>query len=270
MSAAGLSRPDARERAGSPDANGARYLELMKRVLTNVIYEDVTHRLDHANAGGNPRFDAERRRNGLDWPSVAHTMIGRKRLDNLHECLERVVADDVPGDLAETGVWRGGSCIFMRAFLAAHGITGRQVWVADSFEGMPDTDGSANELDRELALHRMNEVLGIPLEVVRDNFRRYGLLDEQVRFLPGWFADTLPDAPVSELAVLRLDGDLYESTMDALVHLYPRLSRGGFVIVDDYALPPCRAAVREFRRVNGIHEPVEWIDYMGVYWRREC
>ena len=107
------------------------------------------------------------------------------------------------------------------------------------------------------------------LAAVQNNFRRYGLLDEQVRFLVGWFRDTLPAAPMQRLALLRLDGDLYESTMDSLTHLYPKLSRGGYVIVDDYFLDCCRSAVDDFRRKEKIEGPLlHTRDNMGVYWKR--
>ncbi|WP_245975573.1 TylF/MycF family methyltransferase [Amycolatopsis palatopharyngis] len=242
------------------------YLTLLKKVLVNVIYEDP--------AIPNPIFDdathdKEARNSGADWPSVAHTMIGMIRLDNVESCLKQVIAERVPGDFIETGVWRGGTCIFARGLLKAYGIKDRKVWLADSFEGIPKVDESSHPLDLELNLHEFNEVLGVSEETVRENFRRYDLLDEQVEFLPGWFCDTLPAAPVRQLAVLRLDGDLYESTMDALVHLYPKLSVGGFVIIDDYMIPSCREAVQEFRRKEGIEgDPIKEIDEFSVYWRR--
>ncbi|MGB2680193.1 MAG: TylF/MycF/NovP-related O-methyltransferase, partial [Candidatus Competibacter sp.] len=91
----------------------------------------------------------------------------------------------------------------------------------------------------------------------------------QVVFLKGWFRDTLPRVATDALAVLRLDGDMYESTWDALVNLYPKLSAGGYVIVDDYkVVPGCRTAVEDFRQTHGITEPIQEIDWAGVYWRR--
>jgi O-methyltransferase len=90
-----------------------------------------------------------------------------------------------------------------------------------------------------------------------------------VRFLKGWFRDTLPTAPVQRLALLRLDGDLYESTTDALTHLYPEVSPGGFVVVDDYGdIAACRQAVTDYRKAHGIEEPIVPIDWSGAYWRR--
>ncbi|MCK2221078.1 TylF/MycF family methyltransferase [Actinomadura sp. ATCC 31491] len=244
--------------------DGTLYLDLLKKVLTNVIYEDAP-----VPWWGDPDYDSVNRRMGLDCPTAAHTMVGMERLDNVQFCVERVLADGVPGDLIETGVWRGGVCILMRAILRAHGVHDRKVWVADSFQGVPVTDADSHPLDQEMALHKINSVLSIPAEEVRANFKRYELLDEQVEFLEGWFRDTLPGAPIDTLAVMRLDGDLYESTVDALTSLYPKLSPGGFVIIDDYNIAPCRKAVHEYRREHGIDDKIVPIDLSGVYWRKE-
>ena len=111
--------------------------------------------------------------------------------------------------------------------------------------------------------------LAVSVDEVKANFERYGLLDDQVRFLKGWFKDTLPATPIKQLAVARLDGDMYESTMDALGALYPKLSPGGYLIVDDYgAVPACRQAVEDYRTKMGIKEPVQDIDGLGAYWQR--
>ncbi len=201
-------------------------------------------------------------------PPDAETMIGLKRLDNIEYCVTDVLRRGVPGDLIETGVWRGGATIFMRAVLKVYGDTERAVWVADSFQGLPRPNPDhypADATDRRWTYPE----LAVSLSEVKANFARYGLLDNQLRFLVGWFRDTLPAAPIHRLAVLRLDGDLYESTMDALRHLYPKLSIGGYVIIDDYgAVPACRAAVRDFRTEYGIAEEIEPIDWSGVFWKR--
>jgi O-methyltransferase len=196
-----------------------------------------------------------------------HTMLNRRRVENIEFCLEAILRENVPGDCMECGVWRGGAVIFMRGYLAAHGVTDRTVWVADSFEGIP-----APSLPQEGGLNLSKDthpMLAIDLETVRNLFERYGLLDDQVRFLKGWFKDTLPEAPVERLALLRLDGDLYESTTDALRALYHKVVPGGFVIIDDYGcLEPCRRAVTEFREQQGITEPLHEVDWTAVYWRR--
>jgi len=212
-------------------------------------------------------FQEDLRREGRDWPAHAHTMIGYKRLDNIQSCIEQVLRDDIPGDLVETGVWRGGATIFMRAILKAYGVTDRTVWAADSFAGLPSPNPERYPDDAGDTLHTY-KVLAVSLEEVRGNFERYGLLDDQVRFLRGWFRDTLPGAPIEKLAVMRLDGDMYESTMDALVNLYPKLSPGGYVIIDDFALPGCRKAVQDFREQSGIAEEIQMIDWTGAFWRR--
>jgi hypothetical protein len=212
------------------------------------------------------RVTAAEREEGRNWPSYADTMIGLKRLDNLQSCIESVLADGVPGDLIETGVWRGGACIFMRGVLRAHGVGDRRVYVADSFQGLPPPDAEKYPDDRGDA-HHTHPFLAISEEQVRRNFERYGLLDEQVVFLKGWFKDTLPKADIGALSVLRLDGDMYESTMDALNALYPKLSPGGYCIIDDYSLPNCRKAVDDYREAHGIAAPMTTIDWTSCYWR---
>lgn len=212
-------------------------------------------------------FTDEKKTSGAVWSNYAHTMIGMKRLDNLQFCIETVIKDKIPGDFIETGVWRGGACIFMRAILKAYDIRDRKVFVADSFEGLPRPNIERYPLDDGCDLSSYS-YLAVSQEQVMENFRRYDLLDEQVVFLKGLFKDSLPIAPIGKLAVLRLDGDLYESTMDALKYLYPKLSPGGFCVVDDYALPNCRGAVSDYRKIHGITEEIKMVDWTGVYWRK--
>jgi hypothetical protein len=194
-------------------------------------------------------------------------MIGQHRMANIRELTERVLREDIPGDLMETGVWRGGACIFMRAILRAHGITDRRVIVADSFDGLPRPDPEkypADAFDRHFTFRN----LAVSVDEVRSNFARYGLLDDQVVFVKGWFKDTLPTVAVDRLAVLRLDGDMYGSTWDALTSLYDKVSLGGFIIIDDFDLIGAHRAVMDFRAVNAISEPVVMIDRGSVYWRK--
>lgn len=245
----------------SPDPTDL-YLDLLKRILINEIYQDP-----RSEPGAAPVFDPELRRHGKDWPRDAHTMIGRLRIDNLERVCRTAVRESVPGDFLEAGVWRGGAGILMRGVLAACGDRERRVFLADSFEGLPPPDPQfpADDGDR---LHTF-DALRVSAEQVRDHFARYGLLDDRVVFLKGWFKDTLPAAPVERLAVLRLDGDMYESTWQALEALYPKVSPGGFVIVDDYGcIPACKQAVSDYRAQHGIEEPVVEVDWTGVYWRK--
>ncbi len=129
---------------------------------------------------------------GLDWPVFAQTMIGRRRIASLRSFTETVITEDVPGDLIEAGVWRGG-VIMMRAVLEAYGARERQVWLADSFAGLPPPHVDLYRRADAGAVWHESPELAVSLEEVRGNVRRYGLLDDQVRLLPGWFSDTLPD-----------------------------------------------------------------------------
>ncbi|MGK2859819.1 MAG: TylF/MycF family methyltransferase [Thermoanaerobaculia bacterium] len=264
------------------------YLDLMKKCLTRLIFTESYAPLKEPRLPlrrvmwrgartlleplglelvRRAQSDRERRESGLDWPAEAETMIGMKRLDNLQFCVEEALRRNVPGDLMETGVWRGGATIFMRAVLEAHGIRDRRVWVADSFQGLPKPDAASFPADAGDRLWTY-ATLTVSIEEVKDNFRRYGLLDDQVVFLPGWFRDTMPAAPVERLAVLRLDGDLYESTIVVLRNLYGKVSPGGFVIIDDFILETCRRAVEDFRAAESIADEIVPIDGVGVYWQK--
>jgi O-methyltransferase len=202
-----------------------------------------------------------------NYTELSHTMIGRKRLENIQYCAETTFEENVPGDFIETGIWRGGATIFMRGILAAYGITDRTVWAADSFQGVPPP-ALSQDVGTDFSV-RVLPVLAVSCQQVREFFERYGLLHNQVRILEGWFKDTLASAPIEKLAVLRLDGDLYESTMDALNPLYAKVSHGGFVIVDDYfSCPPCGRAISDFRAEHSIHEPLIQIDEQSLFWRK--
>jgi O-methyltransferase len=275
------------------ESRDERYLELLARTLTRAVFEDdtiaslqddwtehstkqrvadkigsVIGRYGYELVRKQP-YVPELRETGRDWPARAETMAGLRRLRNTRACIEQVLHDDVPGDLIETGVWRGGMTIFMRGVLKAYDVSDRIVWAADSFEGLPAPD--VRHFPADAGNHwEEYDILSVGVEQVKHNFDRYGLLDEQVRFLVGWFKDTLPRAPIDSLAVLRLDGDMYESTIQALNALYPKLSPGGFCIIDDFGnVAACAQAVHEYRERHGITEKIIDIDGWGAFWRRD-
>jgi O-methyltransferase len=204
---------------------------------------------------------------GLKNLVFAHSMIGRKRMDNLEFCLREVIKNNIPGDVIECGVWKGGATIFMKGVLDAFGVEDRNVWVADSFEGLPEPSHPKTKVN---VSKKKVPSLAISLEEVKRNFEKYELLDEKVCLLIGWFKDTLPNVATEQFSLIRLDGDLYESSMDALNALYHKLAPGGFLIVDDYgAIDECRLAVDEFRAANQIKEKIQHIDWTGVFWRKD-
>lgn len=240
------------------------YLNLLERCVANWIYRDP-----YIAETTIKEFDPWHREWGKDIPTVAHTMIGLRRLRHLRYVSEIVIREKIPGDFMEAGVWRGGACILMRGVLAVRGDTSRSIWLADSFAGLPPPD-PRYEKDRFTLFnfHERRE-LAVDVKIVRENFARYNLLDGQVRFVEGLFKDTLPALKDIRLSILRLDGDLYSSTMDILVNLYDRVTPGGFIIVDDYgAVIDSRRAVLDFRTTRGIREPMTAIDKDGIFWRK--
>lgn len=271
-----------------------RYLDLMKRSLTGALTEDNDSILGGVRTlGSHSRkkkaanlvgrlaakynfeiaykkpYDAEARELGQDWPSRAESMIGLRRMSNIQDCIAVIEKEHIPGDLIETGVWRGGACIFMKANLLAWGDSSRTVWVADSFEGLPPPNPTEFAADAGDTLFEQSG-LAVGVEQVRHNFEKYGVLDDGVEFLVGWFKDTLPDAPIEQLSLMRLDGDMYESTIQALEALYPKLAPGGFCIIDDFGshVSQAQQAVHDYRKEQGIAEEIVTIDNYGAFWRR--
>jgi hypothetical protein len=246
------------------------YLDLLKRSLTNTLF----HKEPNLDQKNELLFVNSFIRHYIN--SSAVSMLSLQRLDHLQSCIEQVIADGIAGDLIETGVWRGGATIFMRAVLKAYGVTDRAVWVADSFEGLPEPDAEKFPLEAKAhqgeVMKKTYNHFAVSLEEVQRNFSAYGMLDGQVRFLKGWFKDSLPNAPIETLSILRLDGDFYESTRDGLVNLYDKLSIGGFAIIDDYGETSwtyCRKAVDEFRGERGIDEPFVRVDSKCCFWRKQ-
>ena len=246
------------------------YFDLLKKSLTNTLFG----REPDADGASEMRFIHDFTNHYIKGPAVS--MLPRVRLDHLQRCVADVLGADVPGDLIETGAWRGGATIFMRGMLKVNNVSDRLVWVADSFEGFPEPDARRFPAEAKhfagSVMTRTLDHLAVSIDDVRRNFEAYGMLDDKVRFLKGWFKDTLPSAPIERLAILRLDGDYYESTWDSLHNLYDKLSVGGYAIIDDYGEDRwtyCAKAVDEFRSQRGIVEPLQFVDTKCCYWRRE-
>ena len=194
-------------------------------------------------------------------PGCGVTMVGQKRLENIVYLLEKALNENIQGSFIETGVFRGGCCI-----LAAHLLkgTGRKVYVCDSFCGLPQANPRLFPKDRGQMMHTINH-LRVSMEEVQANFKHYGLLSDDVIFVKGFFQDTLPTVK-DTFCMLRLDGDLYQSTWEALDNLYPQLSSGGGVCIDDWCLATAREAARDYREKHNITSEIVTIDDAGIFW----
>jgi len=233
-----------------------KYIHLLKHTICDILLEKDPAILRGTNEGR------------INCPSRALTMIGFKRLTNIEKCVESIMGEGIEGDFIETGVWRGGACIFMRGLLCAYNDEKRKVYVADSFQGLPPPDAKKYPADFGDA-HYKEDYLRVSLETVQENFSKFNLLDDQVVFKKGFFKDTIQDGGgIDKLALLRLDGDMYESTIQVLEGLYDKLSIGGYIIIDDFALSGAKKAVEDFRAMRNINEPIQTIDFTGVFWKK--
>jgi hypothetical protein len=241
------------------------YLDLVKRVVMNTIYKD--HDLSTRNEYED--YDEKKRLDGSGWASKALTMIGKARLDNIEYCLKTVMITGVSGDYVEAGVLRGGASILAAAVIAESGDD-RNVWLADSFEGLPAPDGRFQQDYQDIYRLWEYDYFKCSQEDVAENFRSFGLLKDNIKFLKGWYKDTLPTAPIDKISVLRLDCDLYSSTMDVLECLYDKVSSGGFIICDEYYSHPLAGqACNDFRERVGDTAPIQSIDWSGAFWRKD-
>jgi O-methyltransferase/8-demethyl-8-(2,3-dimethoxy-alpha-L-rhamnosyl)tetracenomycin-C 4'-O-methyltransferase len=242
----------------STSAQRDAYIDLLKRSITNYAY-----------LGGDTELEQFRCVNHYDVPqgrwkigplARPATLLSKSQLDLIEHALVTVERNKVPGDLIEAGIWRGGAVIFMRAMLDAYAVRKRRVFAADSFAGIPlNTRATGDPVDK------WTDRWAASLEDVKGNIRRFGLLDQRIEFIIGFFEDTLGSLANERFAIARLDSDSYDSVETSLEHLYPRLSKGGFLIIDDWHLAGCRQAVEDYRARNGIFDPVEVVDGNG-YW----
>jgi cephalosporin hydroxylase/glycosyltransferase involved in cell wall biosynthesis len=278
---------DNKNPTGDPGARAIRrYLDLLRDALLDEHYVDnelrIEHLLDCVSGGKDVDFDKlanptrhmgtelhrlERKRETGELPTneagtrsrsdaLAYAGLGRVRLNHLERCLEVIREEAIEGDLVESGTGRGGAAILMRGFLEAYELPDPRVWVADRFDGRGSVwakGGSRFPPD---------------LNTVREAFDRFGLLDRRVVFLQGPPSQTLAEASIGEVALLRVDSNDAEEIRAVLDALYDRVTPGGFVIVDAYGAVDCNAAVDGFRAERDVVDPLERIDWSGAAWRK--
>jgi O-methyltransferase len=175
----------------------------------------------------------------------------------------------VPGDVIECGVCNGGTAAVLARF-ASHSRLNRNVWLLDSFQGMPEiTPEDGIGVSNDPAEAHVGKEVGDP-ERVNDVLRSIGADLNRVRILPGWFQDTFPSVTAKEIAILNIDADWYESVKLCLNTFYDRVVPGGFVSLDDYGhWPGCRRAVDEFFQARGLPYKLHEVDYTAHWFRKE-
>jgi Macrocin-O-methyltransferase (TylF) len=262
-------------RARGPRGSGGlrdAYLELLKLSLCDLVGAEtrMVAKDDHG-VFSRPLVDEQQlswRVDGSDWPLNGLTMVGLRRLDDLQARIEQLVADRIEGDLIEAGAWRGGASILMRATLDSLGDD-RELWVADSFQGFPQPESGTVDDTLETDVGAI-DYFAPGLEAVKGYFERFGV-GELVRFVPGFFEQTMAGLGGRRWALIRLDADGYNATRLVLDTLYGGLARGGYVVIDDYFTPGldvCRDAVDGFRSDHGIEDEITRIDWTGARWRK--
>jgi O-methyltransferase len=211
----------------------------------------------------------EERQMRSDSTFNAYTLVGYKRLQFLEESVKEIAHKKIDGDILEAGLWRGGASIFIKKMMDIVGLN-NQLYCADSFEGMPKPK-LKTDLDSLNGDYSKIDFYTVGLEKVIENFKNFNALDSQVHFVKGWFSETMPllREKIKKISLLRVDCDLYESTLDVLVNMYDKVSEGGFVYIDDYyGWEGCRKAVDEFRLARSIDQALVTVDRDSVYWNK--
>lgn len=243
------------------------YLEVLRMHVSALIYGNSEKQVVPSKQPNLHPLDLGSREKGNDWTYLGYTMTGIARLINLHDLLQDAFQNKVKGDYMETGVWHGGSSIFARGVMRVYNESHRRSFVCDSFMGLPPGDRNLDQGD----LNWDNwPYLAVSSESVALHFRESGMTDSNVIFVKGFFSDTMKalSPKVQSLAVMRLDGDMYESTVDVLYHFYDKLSVGGYVIVDDWFGFPAKTACEDFFKVHGMNVTIVPIDNLPVYWQK--
>lgn len=252
----------------------AAVLGAVPRVSTNNALEKIAAHwactapsVPPCRAANGTIVDTGRRRIERIAHMRTHSMVTLGRRIKTVELTLAVLALGIPGDVFETGVFRGGTAVLMLEVLRQYGrdVSARAFWAADSFSGLPDTHPK-DRRDEGKAGRHAGALIGRPHYYTtaqasfEANLEQHGVMripHVRLHVLPGWFNETLPRAGVQQIAFLRLDGDVYSSTMQALNALYDKVSPGGLVYIDDYGTYiGCRNAVNEFRRTRGLNVPL--------------
>jgi O-methyltransferase len=247
-------------RTMSVKPNREAYIDLIKRSVTNYVYLGGDKAFEDFRCA--VHYDLGQSQWKIDSLARPLSLLTKNQLDLIDKIVVALDRRGVPGDFIEAGIWRGGAVILMRALIAAHRLSGRRVFAADSFAGIPKNSRAKNDpvdlwKDRWIA----------PLDEVKQNIARFGLLDERIVFVPGFFADSLRTLSGERFSLVRLDSDSYDSVETSLEYLYPLLSKGGVVIIDDWHLDGCKAAVADYRSRYAIDDKIYVFDG-NAYWTK--
>lgn len=202
-----------------------------------------------------------------------YTMTGIQRLFALIQAVKYVVKANIPGNIVECGVWRGGSMMAVAHTLRQLGENNIDLYLFDTYEGMTkpsdiDIDyagmPATTTFERTKRSNDSSEWCYASIEEVRNNLLSTGYNRERLKLIKGKVEDTIPDFAPNQISLLRLDTDWHESTRHELVHLYPRLSAGGVLIIDDYGhWQGSRKATDEYFEQNNVPILLNRIDYTG-------
>jgi len=201
------------------------------------------------------------------------TMTSPERLFSLYQSVRYVVQNQVPGDFVECGVWKGGSSMMIAKVLQSLGVTNRNIWMYDTYEGMTEPTKEDKDFKGEDAVQLLSSAeksdsnsvwCYSALEEVQSNMQKTSYPTESIKYIKGKVEETIPDAIPGSIALLRLDTDWYASTYHEMIHLYPLLQVKGVLIIDDFGhWEGAKKAILQYFGENNLFPLINRIDETG-------
>jgi len=245
---------------------------MIKRIVGNIL-KKLGYQISITNFKKPFELDVEEEFKDIFFKTKPYTMTSLSRLYSFYKATQYVIDNNIPGDIVECGVWKGGSMMASALTLMNKNNAQKQLYLYDTYEGMSaptEKDkpliSKRDTLDKwkEMQSEGFNEWCYSPLEEVQKNLYSTNYPKEKITFIKGKVEETIPNIIPEKISILRLDTDWYESTYHELMHLFPRLSKGGVLIIDDYGhWKGSREAVDKYLKENEISMLLNRIDYTG-------
>jgi len=248
-------------------------LKKIKRKIYNRFFKEFHSKLNIQKNYSDIQIDERK----IIEEVAIYTLTNPERIVSLIRAIKHIETNNITGDIVECGVWKGGSIMAALKTLRNLKSFDRNIYLYDTFEGMSEP----TEIDKSFrgesasdAFLKRDEFWNriecfSTLQEVKENIYKIDYPTENIHFVKGKVEDTIPDLKIPEkIAILRLDTDWYESTLHEMEYLFPKLVKGGIIIIDDYGhWKGCKKAVDEYLKNNNIELFLNRIDYtcrMGV------
>lgn len=239
-----------------------KVVNFLLRILSKISDFKLVPKEEKVSKDMDPRF------NQIYLSCKDYSMTSLDRMYSLFKSVIYIVENDIQGDFVECGVWRGGSSMVIAKTLKMLNKQDRKIYLYDTFEGMPEPSLKDTKIRNSEDPKKIWETekkkggwCAVSLEEVRKNLQTTNYTSENLIFIKGMVEDTIPKTSPEKIALLRLDTDFYNSTYHEFVNLYPKLEKGGVLIIDDYgSWKGSREATDQYFLEKNLHPLLHRVD----------